>query len=99
EPGTKPQTALSEHEVRDLRELMGAAASQGTASSLSDLPGQPVLAKTGTAEHGDPDALPHTWIVGAQGDLAAAVFVEAGIGGAETAGPILREFLAAAGNP
>lgn len=96
EPEAAPATELTDEEAQTLRELMGAVATDGTASFLSDLPGEPVLAKTGTAEHGDPDALPHAWIVGAQGDLAVAVFVEAGIGGAETAGPILKDFLTAA---
>ncbi|MEL7155097.1 MAG: penicillin-binding transpeptidase domain-containing protein, partial [Actinomycetota bacterium] len=42
-------------------------------------PGQPVSGKTGTAEFGNqvpPQS--HAWFVGYQGNLAFAVFVEAG---------------------
>lgn len=89
-----PDVPLTQTEAEELRALMRAVATSGTASALSDLPGEPVLAKTGTAEHGGgEDTLPHTWIIGVQGDLAVAVFVEAGVGGAETAGPVLKDFL------
>ncbi len=98
--GTGPQaeaaTPLTEVEASSLRELMSAVVTGGTARLLADLPGAPVLAKTGTAEHGGPDAAPHAWIIGAQDDLAVAVLIEAGVGGAQTAGPILKEFLLAA---
>ena len=92
-PSTEPPTPLTETEAQTLRDLMGAVVSEGTGRLLADLPGEEVLAKTGTAEHGDAELPPHTWMVGIQGDLAVGVFVEHGIGGAETAGPLLRDFL------
>ena len=92
-PSAEPATPLTEAEAETLRELMGAVVSSGTGQLLADLPGEEVLAKTGTAEHGDSDVPPHTWIIGIQGDLAVGVFVAEGIGGAETAGPLLRDFL------
>jgi cell division protein FtsI/penicillin-binding protein 2 len=70
----------------------------GSAAFLADVPGSPVLAKTGTAEFGDgrpPQT--HAWMIGVHGDLAVAVFVEVGESGSRTAGPILEEFLRAAG--
>ena len=60
------------------------------------MPGAPVVAKTGTAEFGDADALKeHAWMIAIQGDLAVAVFVDEGTGGAATAGPLLEKFLRA----
>ena len=39
----------------------------------------------------------HAWIVAVHGDLAVAVFVEDGGLGATTSGPLLKQFLTAAG--
>jgi cell division protein FtsI/penicillin-binding protein 2 len=56
-----------------------------------------VIAKTGTAEFGDQEPLQtHAWMVGAQGDLAVAAFVELGESGSRTAGPLLEQLLRAA---
>ncbi|MEL7207991.1 MAG: penicillin-binding transpeptidase domain-containing protein, partial [Actinomycetota bacterium] len=47
--------------------------------AVAGVPGQPVSGKTGTAEFGNqvpPQS--HAWFVGYQGNLAFAVFVEAG---------------------
>ncbi len=50
-----------------------------------------MIAKTGTAEFGDQEPLQtHAWMVGAQGDLAVAAFVELGESGSRTAGPAAR---------
>ena len=69
---------------------------QGSGTFLADVPGEPVLAKSGTAEFGDANALKqHVWMIGIQGDLAVAVFVNEGEGGATTAGPLLEAFLRA----
>lgn len=87
-----PTLPLTEDEAATLRDLMAETVSTGTATLLKDLDPQ-VTAKTGTAEHGNEDADPHAWIIGSQNDLSVAVFVEAGVGGAETAGPVLKEFL------
>jgi cell division protein FtsI/penicillin-binding protein 2 len=66
----------------------------GSGSQLADVPGEPVLAKTGTAEFaGDDGIQTHAWMVAAQGDLAVAVFVGIGESGSQTAGPILEAFL------
>ena len=69
----------------------------GSGSFLLDVPGPPIIAKTGTAEfEKDGQVLTHAWMVAAQGDLAVAVFVDLGSSGSGTAGPILEQFLRAA---
>jgi cell division protein FtsI/penicillin-binding protein 2 len=83
--------------------MMRAVVTRGSGIGLADVPGGPVIAKTGTAEFGErPEradggaarALPtHTWMVAGQGDLAVAVFVDRGASGSHTAGPILERFL------
>jgi cell division protein FtsI/penicillin-binding protein 2 len=74
--------------------MLRAVVTQGSGTSLADVPGPPVLAKTGTAEYGVGPALDtHAWMIAAHGDLAVAVFVETGESGSRTAGPILEEFL------
>lgn len=88
------ESALTAGEAEALRELMRGVVTEGGATLLADNPGEPVLAKTGTAEFGDDDPpRTHTWMIGIQGDLAVSVFVEEGSTGAETAGPILDRFL------
>ena len=70
---------------------------EGSGRGLADLPGPPVLAKTGTAEfERNGKLLTHAWMIAAQGDLAVAVFVEEGASGSGTAGPLLEGFLRAA---
>src|SRR5699024_1369531 len=88
------EVPLTDTEADTLRDLMRAVVTEGTATFLTSVPGEDVRAKTGTAEHGaDVDAAePHAWMIAAQGDLAVAVFVDAGIAGAQTAGPILQAF-------
>ncbi len=94
-PSTGP-TPLTAGEAERLRGLMRAVVTGGSGSFLADLPGA-VGAKTGTAEYGSPDgsgSLPtHTWMIATQGDLAVAVFVETGVSGSQTAGPLLEQFL------
>lgn len=96
--GTQPPAPqgppLTQAEATTLRGLMRAVVTSGSGSLLAGLPGV-VMAKTGTAEYGDANPpLTHAWIVGIKGDLAVAVFVETGAGGAKTAGPLLKAFLA-----
>ncbi|MCM3662156.1 penicillin-binding transpeptidase domain-containing protein [Georgenia satyanarayanai] len=95
----EPAQPLTEKEAEQLRELMRGVVTEGSGIALSDVPGEPVLAKTGTAEYGNPDGdgahETHTWMIAAQGDLAVAVLVETGVSGAQTAGPILEELLTA----
>ena len=57
-----------------------------------------MIAKTGTAEFPGPNGIEtHAWMIAAQGDLAVAVFVEVGSPARSTAGPLLEQFLRAAG--
>jgi cell division protein FtsI/penicillin-binding protein 2 len=93
-----PQAPLTEAEAAQLRRLMAAVVDEGSGAFLADVPGQQVLAKTGTAEFGSATPLEtHAWMIAAQGDLAVAVFVERGESGSRTAGPVLEEFLRAVG--
>jgi cell division protein FtsI/penicillin-binding protein 2 len=74
--------------------MLRGVVTSGSGRGLLDLPGKPVIAKTGTAEfesHGK--TLTHAWMVAAQGDLAVAVFVDRGASGSGVAGPIIERFL------
>lgn len=85
---------LTQEEAAALREMMGAVVTVGGAQLLADVPGEPVLAKTGTAEFGTEDPpQTHAWVVVLQGDLAAVVFVEEGERGSVSGGPLIEEFL------
>lgn len=91
-----PAAPLTATEARRLRAMMRAVVTTptGTGAGLADVPGPPVLAKTGTAEFGTTPPLDtHAWMVAGQGDLAVAVFVDRGKTGAGTAGPLLEAFL------
>ena len=87
----QPASTLTEQEAATLRELMRGVVTDGSASILQDLPGEPG-AKTGTAQYGD-GSQSHAWMIATQSDLAVAVFVETGEGGAVTAGPLMHAFL------
>ncbi|MBU4215479.1 MAG: penicillin-binding protein [Actinobacteria bacterium] len=89
---------LTGPEARALATMMRAAVTDGTATILADVPGEPVGAKTGTAQYAaaDGSTANHAWMIATQGDLAVAVFVETGDYGATTAGPIMNAFLRAA---
>lgn len=93
---TEPDVPLTPQEAGTLRGLMRAVVTTGSGRFLLDVPGE-IGAKTGTAEYGEPDAsgsLPtHTWMIATRGDLAVAVFVETGVSGSQTAGPVLETFL------
>lgn len=91
-----PAAPLTTTEAHQLRAMMRAVVTTptGTGGGLADVPGPPVLAKTGTAEFGTTPPLDtHAWMVAGQGDLAVAVFVDRGKTGAGTAGPLLEAFL------
>jgi len=91
-------TPVTREEAAALQEMLRGVVTDGTGSVLADVPGAPVIAKTGTAEFvGDDGVQTHAWMVAAQGDLAVAVFVDIGESGSHTAGPILEAFLRAAG--
>ncbi len=93
---TEPDVPLTPQEAGTLRGLMRAVVTTGSGRFLLDVPGE-IGAKTGTAEYGEPDAsgsLPtHAWMIATRGDLAVAVFVETGVSGSQTAGPVLEAFL------
>jgi cell division protein FtsI/penicillin-binding protein 2 len=92
--GAKP---LEPAEAEALRSMLRSVVTDGSGRGLADVPGPPVIAKTGTAEFGSGgDLQTHAWMIAAQGDLAVAVFVEVGASGSGTAGPILEGFLRAA---
>jgi cell division protein FtsI/penicillin-binding protein 2 len=83
-------------EAGALQGMLRGVVTSGSGSILLDVPGPPVIAKTGTAEFDrDGKVLTHAWMVAAQGDLAVAVFVDVGSSGSGTAGPILEQFLRA----
>lgn len=79
-----------------VRDLMRQVAVDGTASALADVPGEPVHAKTGTAEYGtESPPRTHAWTVGWAGTVAFAVLVEDGASGADVAVPVAEAFLRA----
>jgi cell division protein FtsI/penicillin-binding protein 2 len=87
-------TPLSASEKASLKEIFRAVVTRGTGHGLADIPGKPIIAKTGTAEFDrDGKRLTHAWMIAAQGDLAVAVYIDEGVTGAETAGPIVEGFL------
>lgn len=89
---------LTKEEADQLTGMMRSAVVDGYLSNLADLPGEPVIGKTGTAEYGSEDPLQtHSWVIAGQGDLALAVFVEDGDLGAVTGAPMVEEFLRAVG--
>ena len=96
EPDQPPPdgTPLDPTAAAQLQDFMRAVVTNGTGNAVAGVAGGPVSGKTGTAEFGD--AVPpqaHAWFVGFQGDLAFAVFVEAGEFGGATAAPIAGDFL------
>jgi cell division protein FtsI/penicillin-binding protein 2 len=88
---------LTEAEAGALRQMLRAVVTDGSGRGLADVPGPPVIAKTGTAEFGTgADLQTHAWMIAAQGDLAVCVYVDIGASGSQTAGPIIEAFLRAA---
>ena len=86
---------LTGDEAEQLRTMLRGVVTSGSGSLLADVPGPPVIAKTGTAEYVPEGGglRTHAWMIAAQGDLAVAVFVQDGVSGSQTAGPILQSFL------
>lgn len=87
--------ALDAEVTGQLRELMRATVTSGSARALRELPGHP-HAKTGTAEFGTgKPPRTHAWMIGYQGDsdLAWAVLLEDGGSGGADAGPVAARFL------
>ncbi|WP_369196756.1 penicillin-binding transpeptidase domain-containing protein [Streptomyces djakartensis] len=91
---TTRTTPLPREVVGQLREMLRATVTGGTARMLSGLPGE-VGAKTGTAEVSD-DQDNNGWLVAHRGNVAVACVVEEGVTGGGSAGPIVRSLLTAA---
>ena len=92
-PASEPLTAT---EAEALRAMLRAVVTEGSATFLADVPGPPVLAKSGTGQYGTDDPpTTNAWMIAAQGDLAVSVYVAEGVYGTVTAGPLLEEFLRA----
>jgi cell division protein FtsI/penicillin-binding protein 2 len=91
---TSAAAPLNSTVVSHLHSLMREVVTSGTAEVLAKAPGAPVMAKTGTAEYG-PGATPktHAWLVGYQGDIAFAVYVQDGQSGGTVAAPVALAFL------
>ncbi|MFJ5561658.1 penicillin-binding transpeptidase domain-containing protein [Streptomyces sp. NPDC093250] len=90
---TTRTTPLPRKVVTQLRALMRATVTEGTARVLSGLPGD-IGAKTGTAEVSD-DQENNGWMVAHRGNVAVACLVEEGVTGGGSAGPVIRELLTA----
>ncbi|MDN5896846.1 MAG: penicillin-binding protein, partial [Nocardioides sp.] len=88
-------TPLTEDETAQMQEMLRGVVTDGSLEAFADLPGEPVIGKTGTAEwtSEDGELKLHSWVIVAQGDLVVAAFVEDGSYGSVTAGPIAREVL------
>jgi hypothetical protein len=93
-PEATSPTPLTGAQDATLKSLLRGVVTRGTGIGLRDVPGPPVIAKTGTAEFDRGGrTLTHAWMIGAQGDLAVCAFVDVGTTGAGTAGPLLEAFL------
>ena len=93
-PAVEPGPALPQ--ATDLQALMRLVVTEGTATVLQDVPGEPVSGKTGTAEFGTQvPPQTHAWFAGFSGDLAFAVLVEDGGFGGAVAAPLAGELLRA----
>ncbi|GAB2864636.1 penicillin-binding transpeptidase domain-containing protein [Streptomyces deserti] len=79
--------------VTQLRALLRATVTEGTASVLADLPGD-IGAKTGTAEVSE-EQDNNGWFVAHRGNVAVACVVEEGVTGGGSAGPVVRDLLSA----
>lgn len=90
--GTRTEP-LPDRVVTQLRGLMRATVTDGTARVLADLPGE-IGAKTGTAEVSD-DQDNNGWLVAHRGNVAVAVVVEEGVTGGGSAGPVMHSLLSA----
>jgi cell division protein FtsI/penicillin-binding protein 2 len=93
-PPASAAAPLNPTVVSHLHSLMREVVTSGTGAVLAKAPGGLVMAKTGTAEYG-PGATPktHAWLVGYQGDIAFAVYVQDGQSGGTVAAPVALAFL------
>ncbi|WP_434591566.1 penicillin-binding transpeptidase domain-containing protein [Streptomyces sp. A5-4] len=89
---TTTTTALPGNVVGQLRTMMRATVTSGTARGLADLPGD-IGAKTGTAEVSE-EAPNNGWLVAHRGNVVIACVVEGGITGGSSALPVIHDMLA-----
>lgn len=90
---TTTTSPLPQKVVTQLRTMMRATVTDGTAKVLSGLPGD-IGAKTGTAEVSE-DEPNNGWFAAYRGNVAVACVVEQGVTGGGSAGPVIRNLLAA----
>lgn len=86
-----PAKPLTAAEAEALQTMLRGVVTQGSARALIGIADG---AKTGTAEFdaaGTTKA--HAWMIAFRGDLAVAVYVEEGVSGSKTAGPLVAAFL------
>jgi cell division protein FtsI/penicillin-binding protein 2 len=93
-PSATSPEPLTPAQGATLKQLLRGVVLHGTGIGLRDVPGPPVIAKTGTAEFDrGGKRLTHAWMIAGYGDLAVCAFVDVGQTGAGTAGPLLEQFL------
>jgi cell division protein FtsI/penicillin-binding protein 2 len=93
-PESSDAEPLTQAQDATLKQMLRGVVLDGTGVGLRDIPGPPVIAKTGTAEFDrDGKRLTHAWMIAGYGDLAVCAFVDVGQTGAGTAGPLLEQFL------
>jgi cell division protein FtsI/penicillin-binding protein 2 len=93
---TAPTHQIKLSVVGDLRQMMAAVVTSGTAANTG-LPAG-THAKTGTAEYGTGTPQPtDAWLMGYDGDIAFAIVVQGTGNGGPTDGPIIAKFLTALG--
>ncbi|MFC3980316.1 penicillin-binding transpeptidase domain-containing protein [Streptosporangium jomthongense] len=84
-----PEVPIGDEVAAQLRDMMGAVVTQGTAAAAGLPPG--TAGKTGTAEVAGGHS--HAWFIGYRGSLAFAAFVQNGGSGGATAAPVAARFL------
>jgi cell division protein FtsI/penicillin-binding protein 2 len=94
QPAATHPAPLTASEDATLKKMLRGVVLNGTGAGLRDVPGPPVIAKTGTAEFDrGGKRLTHAWMIAGYGDLAVCAFVDVGQTGAGVAGPLLEQFL------
>ncbi|WP_127572124.1 penicillin-binding transpeptidase domain-containing protein [Georgenia faecalis] len=97
-PSEPPATPLTAEEAAALSGYMRAVVAEGTGILLADVPGEPIHAKTGSAEAGEGDAARvDSWMIAFRGDLAVAALVHGGGHGSGPAGAAVEAFLRTVG--
>jgi len=89
--------ALKADAVSALKTMMREVVTDGTATGVKGVPGEPIYGKTGTAEYDNDPAHTHSWFMGFRGDIAFAVFVENGGQSTDAAVPIAGKFFTTLG--